>query len=137
MADYGIYDLMEEIYQQTGGKVVVDSAFQLSNSAYLIQSSQMDPTEAFALLLNREATSIWQLSEWGMRMIQAQFPRLKDKVKYEEEGERKIIFCLMVHLYNFQTYNIGHNEILNTFMENKNMYYGFDAIAPTANEMFN
>ena len=43
LADYGVYDGMEKIYNEHGAKVVVDSAFRLSNKDYMIQSSQQDP----------------------------------------------------------------------------------------------
>ncbi len=56
-----------------------------------------------------QATSMRQLSEWGMRMIQAQFPRLKDPLSLEEQGERKVILQLMMKLYNFQ---VSRVEIL-------------------------
>ena len=79
IADYGAYEKMEEIYNLYGGKVVVDSAFNLANKNYLVKSSQRDPDDAHGIVLNREATSVRQLSEWGMRMIQGSFPRLKDK----------------------------------------------------------
>ena len=93
--------------------------------------------EEEALLINRDATSIRQLSEWGMRMIQAQFPRLKDNVNFEDEGERKILFRLMCHLYNYQTHSIGHNTILNSYMQKKDGYYGYDNIAEDANDYMN
>ena len=100
MADYGIYATMESIFERTGGKVVVDSASRLSGTNFIIMSSQLDPLEEESLLINREATSIHKLSEWGVRMIQAQFPRINDNIQYEDEGERKIMFRLMCHLYN-------------------------------------
>ena len=49
-----------------------------------------------------ELQSVRQLSEWGMRTIQAQFPRLKDDMQHEEFGERKVILHLMVLSCNFQ-----------------------------------
>ena len=85
-----------------------------------------------ALLVNREATSVWQLSEWGMWMIQGSFPRLKDPLYYEEGGDRMAILRLMVHLYNFQTAQVGIHQIMNSFME-KMMHFGHDAIEETAN----
>ena len=91
MADYGIYATMESIFERTGGKVVVDSAFRLNEFGFIIMSSQLDPLEEESLLINREATSIRQLSEWGMRMIQAQFPMIKDNIPYEDKGENKNI----------------------------------------------
>ena len=86
-------------------KIVVDSAFNLSGKSYLIQSSQDDPTGAGArgVTLNRAATSVRQLSEHGMRMIQGQFPQLRDPMIFEEFGEKRVILNLMVLLYNYQT----------------------------------
>ena len=77
MADYRVYEAMEKVFIATGGKVVVDSAFKIGTKEYLIKSSQEDPLDERLLLINRQATSIRQLSEWGMRMIQGSFPRLK------------------------------------------------------------
>jgi len=34
------------------------------------------------------------MAEWGMHDFQSSFPRLKEKIKFEEQGERKIIFYL-------------------------------------------
>ena len=134
MADYGVYDAMEKVYDETGGKVVVDSAFKIGNKDYLIKSSQQDPLDERQLLLNRQATSIRQLSEWGMRMIEGSFPRLKDPLLFEEMGDRKVILRLMVHLYNYQTAKVGINQIMNTFMD-KTGHFGGDTISEDANDM--
>ena len=123
---------MEQVYNETGGKVVVDSAFNIGQKDFLIKSSQQDPADANELLVNRDATSVRQLSEWGMRMIQGSFPRLTERIMYEERGDRKIILSLMVHLYNYQTSQVGINQILNSFCE-ENSYYDHDGIAPDAN----
>ena len=90
--------------------------------------------DAEALLLNRGATSIRQLSEWGMRMIGGSFPRLKDPLVFEEEGDRLVILRLMANLYNFQTSQMGINQIMNSFTE-KNGYFGHADIAANANGM--
>jgi hypothetical protein len=125
MADYGVYDKMKAIYVAQGGKVVVDSAFGDGNREYLIKSAQQDPIGGPAgVAINRAATSVRQLSEWGMRTIQAQFPRLKDAVDYEENGERKVILQLMVLLYNYQCVEVGINQILNSFMAGEDSFYG-------------
>ncbi len=39
MTNYGVYEKMEDLYNRFGVKVVVDSAFKLTNSPYLIQSA--------------------------------------------------------------------------------------------------
>ena len=49
---------------------------------------------------------------------------MKDRIAYEEKGERRVILNLMVLLYNFQCSRIGHNEIFTTFMNDKDNYYG-------------
>lgn len=123
-ADHGVYAKMEKVFDDHGAIVVVDSAFNMQNKDYLVKSSQQDPTNAAELLTNRDATSIRQLSEWGMRMLQAQFPRMKDRIAYEEKGERRVILNLMVLLYNFQCSRIGHNQIFTTFMNDEDNYYG-------------
>ena len=75
---------MEDLYKRYGVKVVVDSAF-LSDKDYVLKSSQKDPIgEVHGVTLNRAATSVRPLSEWGMRMIQGQFPRLKEPLIYEQ-----------------------------------------------------
>ena len=127
---------METVYNATGGKVIVDLAFKVSDQDYLIRSSKNDPENAQALLVSRDATSARQLSEWGMRMIQGQFPRIKDPLIYEEKGERKIIVHLLVHLYNFQTSQVGINTILNSYMQKgNNVFFGRAPLPATANDM--
>ena len=137
MADYGVYEEMEQLYDSHGVKVVVDSAFNLRGKAFLIKSSQEDPMNngAAGVQLNRAATSLRQLSEHGMRMIQGQFPRLKDPLLLEEYDERRVILTLMVLLYNYQTSTVGVNEILNSFMSRTEGFYSYQ-IPETANELF-
>ena len=135
MADYGFYDAMKAVYDTAGGKVVVDSAFKVSAKDYLIRTSQEDSQDERGLLLNRQATSIRQLSEWGMRMIEGSFPRLKDPLKFEENGDRQVILRLMVHLYNFQTAQVGINQIMNSYMD-KTGHFGGAAINEDANDFF-
>ena len=118
MADYGVYPKMKAVYDSHGGKVLCDSAFNLVDAKYIIKSSQSEDPElgARGVLLNRQATSVRQFAEHGMRMIQGQFPRLKDPLLLEEFGERKVVITLMILLYNYQTSKVGMNQILNTFM---------------------
>ena len=134
MAEYGMYERMDRIYRDTGGKVVVDSAFNLGTRDCMIQSSNVDPMGGHdAVAVNRDATSVRQLSEWGMRMTQGQFPRMKDPLRYEEFGDRMIILRLLVNLYNFQTGKVGINTILNSYMEGDTGFYHHDNISEDAN----
>ena len=43
-------------------------------------------------------------------------PRMKDKMHYEELGERRVMLNLMVLLHNFRTSRVGINQITNSFM---------------------
>ena len=133
LSDYGMYDKMELVYNSFGAKIVVDSAFKIGNAPYLIKSSQLDPVDPELIVLNREATSVCQLSEWGMKMIQASFPRLKDPLLYKEKGERFIILRLMLNLFNHQAHVMGQNQIFNSFMAD-NSFYRYDNIYEDFND---
>ena len=58
IADYSFYSSLEEVYNRDGGKVVVDSAFVVSDAPYLIKCSQVDPCDANRIAVNSNATSI-------------------------------------------------------------------------------
>ena len=57
-----------------------------------------------------------QAAEWGMRGLQGSFPRLKDRIIYEENGERAIILKFITLLYNYRVRTVGINQILNYYM---------------------
>ena len=59
-----------------------------------------------------------QLSERGMRTLQAGFPRLKDRMIYEEMGKRSIILQLITRLNNIRANLVGINQIKSVFMPN-------------------
>ena len=117
--------------------MVVDSAFGSGNWEFLVKFSQGDPMNADAeeLTISRAATSIRQLSEWGMRMIQGQFPRVTDTLVFDEVGDRRVVLRLLVHFYNFNCAQVGCNETLTSFMESEEGYFGHPDITPNANEM--
>jgi hypothetical protein len=119
VADYGkVYDKLEQQYVVTGGKGVVDSAFSRRRHGFLIKSSQTVATNAprRQVLVQRDATSLRQTAEWGMRGFQGSFPRLKDRFMYEETGERMLMLLTTVHLYNFRTRYVGLNQIRSVFL---------------------
>jgi hypothetical protein len=105
-----------------GGRCAVDSAFSLKKYPFLVKSNQDDPVANNAadcirgISLNKEATAMRQSAEWGMRAIQSSFPRLKDRLIFEEYGERKIILKSMILLYNLRARLVGINQIKNTYM---------------------
>jgi len=51
-----------------------------------------------------------------MRAFQGSFPRLKERLIYEERGERKLFLHLKVVLFNARTRMVGLNQLLHTFM---------------------
>jgi DDE superfamily endonuclease len=114
----GIYNKLEQKYIETGGICCVDSAFATNSSPYLIKSSQHVSAgrNAEEIIRMKEATSLRQAAEWGMRAIQGAFPRLKDPIKYEEKGERRSILQLVPLLYNYRLEVVGLNQIQNTYV---------------------
>jgi hypothetical protein len=56
------------------------------------------------------------MAEWGMLMIQASFPQVKDPFIYKEQGEQQIVLKMFVLLYNMRTRMVGINQIKNTYM---------------------
>jgi len=115
-----VYEKVDKIYEQTGAKVVVDTAFNSGEKASMIKSHQSNidgqGRVRRASQLHRDATSLRQMSEWGMRGFQGSFPRLKDRMIYEERGERRIILTMVTLLYNFRASNLGMNQIRSSFM---------------------
>jgi hypothetical protein len=116
-----VYDKLERVYNSNGGKCAVDSAFCRGDFPFLVKSAQMLPVDNLNQAeINQAATSMRQSAEWGMRTMQASFPRLKDRMKYEEFGERGVIMKTMVLLFNVRARRVGINQILNTYMSQLN-----------------
>ena len=65
--------------------------------------------------MTKDATSVRQSSEWGMRALQGAFPRLKDTIPYDERGESKLLLQLVVLMYNYRTSKIGLNQIRSVY----------------------
>lgn len=114
----GIYRKLERLWNMYGVKSAVDSAFCASRGQWMIKSvsdiTQVSDRRAASLI--EEAMSLRQTSEWGMRGLQGSFPRLKDRFKIEDFGERKIILEMIVLLYNARANKVGINQIRNTYM---------------------
>jgi DDE superfamily endonuclease len=112
----GLYHKLEIAYEATGGKCLMDSAFQ--KHRYVIKTGRQPPPDATdrQRRIAAEATSMCQSAEWGMRAFQSAFPKLKIPIEYEERGERKIILKVAVLLYNWRANTVGLNQIRTTFM---------------------
>jgi hypothetical protein len=57
-----------------------------------------------------------QSAEWGMRAFQSSLPRIKDRMKFEERGERKVTLTMMILLYNLRARMVGINQLRSFFM---------------------
>ena len=58
-----------------------------------------------------DATSRRQSAEWGMRAFQSSMPRLKDCMKFETRGERRVTLTMMILLHNSQARAVGINQL--------------------------
>ena len=122
----GVYEKLKVVYELTGARCTVDSAFNgKMNANYLLKSSQHDlvadhdgPLEQMSLEIHRKraCTSMRQSAEWGMRGLRSSFPRINDKIRWEDAGERKIDLKMMVLLFNLRSHLVGINQIRNVYM---------------------
>jgi hypothetical protein len=116
----GLYAKLESVYEATGGKAVVDSAFSMKRCPFLIKSGKKKNREtAVARRIRHQATFLRQSAEWGMRALQGSFPRLKDRIIYfDDMADRKLFLHLIPMIYNFRTKFVGLNQIRSTFYPN-------------------
>lgn len=114
----GLHDRLELVYDNFQAVCTVDSAFAARGKPYLLRSSQDPHKGATPLEVARlnEATSLRQSAEWGMRAIQGSMPRLKEKIQYEENGERRLMLKLVPLLYNLRCERVGLNQLRNTYL---------------------
>jgi hypothetical protein len=96
--------------------IVVDSAFSSMGRPSLITSYQNLNNWHHNRVLNNEATAVRQMSEWGMRGFQSSFSCLKEQIRYEARGERKITLTLVTLLYNYRVAKVGQNQIRSVYM---------------------
>lgn len=117
LANFGnVYEELADIHERTQGIVVLDSAFA-GEYPFVIRSSQNVnmARDEMEMVLFQEATSLRQSAEWGMRALQGAFPRLKDRMRYEERGDRVKILQCMVLLHNYRVHYVGMNQIQSTY----------------------
>ncbi len=77
----GVYDKFERVFEATGGKVIVDSAFKLRNNPFLIRTTQTLTRTRDEILFQCDAVKLCQSTEWRMLSFQSVFPRLRDIIK--------------------------------------------------------
>jgi hypothetical protein len=132
-ANCQLYDKLQLVYDRTGGIAVVDSAFSKKRCPFMIKSGKRKPGETpMQSTIRRQATSLRQSAEWGMRAIQGSFPRLKDRLLFSEKKEnRQVLLHLITMLLNFGTRRIGLNQLKSTF------YPRFDQVGDDALDAIN
>jgi hypothetical protein len=119
---YGVYDKLRKAYADHGAKTAVDSAFSVSgaNSDFLIKSGELHHAKnADHALVLSQATSIRQASEWGVNSWKASFPRLKDRLRWERDGERGRILLCMILLHNLRVAKVGQNQLKTVFFKDR------------------
>jgi len=124
-----VYDKLGAVYDETGRKCTVDSAFGKVNRPFLIKSLQdylisTMPThqeQRLGLQRKQQVMSMRQAAEWGMRTMESLFPHLKDTFLYEDTGVHRILMKMVCLLYNLRARTVGINQIENVFMKHLNV----------------
>lgn len=115
----GIYDKLGKVFTSCDGKCTVDSAFARNKYPFLIKSGKNNlDLNRSERIIRQQATSMRQSAEWGMRAFQSSFPRIKDRIRWEEYGKRKHMVKMMILLFNYRTNKVGINQILNFYKPN-------------------
>jgi hypothetical protein len=105
------------IYNTTGGIAAVDAAFSKKCCPFLIKSGKCKLGETMLqMTICRQATSLQQSAEWGMRAIQGSLPSLKDKLFFSQTiADCKAFLHLIPMLLNFRAGQIELSQIMTTF----------------------
>jgi hypothetical protein len=116
----GLYVKLESVYDTTGGKAAVDSAFSLKRCPFLVKLGKKKLGETpLEQRIWHQATFLHQSAKWGMRALQGSFPRLKDRILYlDDMADRKVFLHLIPMIYYFRTKFVSLNQIRSTFYPN-------------------
>jgi hypothetical protein len=63
----------------------------------------------------RDVTVVQQSAEWGMRAFQLSMPCMKDCMKFETHGERRVTLTMMILLYKLQVWAVGINQLTSIY----------------------
>jgi hypothetical protein len=78
-------------------------------------------------------TSMRQSVEWGMRAFQSSMPRLKDRMKFETRGERRVTLTMMILLYNLLAWAVGINRLTSFYTAPLNHDANIEFVGPLIN----
>ena len=68
----------------------------------------------YLLRISNVHTSLRQASEWGMRGLQATFPRWKKRLP-SDHYQRRLVIEAIVLIHNYRTELVGYNQINTVF----------------------
>jgi hypothetical protein len=129
------YDKLEWVYLQDGAKCTVDSAFGNVSREFLIKSSQelIHIEDCMERGMARDATSMRQSAEWGMRAFQLSMPCLKECMKFETHGEQRVKLTMMILLYNLQARAVGINQLKSVYTAPLDHNANIEFLGPLSN----
>jgi hypothetical protein len=101
---FGMCKKLPTVYDKTGLKVILNSAFSASEFEFITKSAQNFGAIHFnsmeKMAINSAATSMQQAAEWGMQALQGLFPRLQDTSPFEDgPGEQLETLQMVMLLY--------------------------------------
>ena len=82
----------------------------------------------------RDATSMRQSAEWGTQAFQSSMPRLKDPMKFETHGERRVTLTMMILLYNFRARAVGINQLKSVYTAPLDCDANIEFVGPLIND---
>jgi len=81
----------------------------------------------------RDATSMRQCAEWGMRAFQSSMPCIKNLIKFVTRGERKITLTMMIFLYHLCARAVGINQLQSFYAAPLNRDANVEFVTPLIN----
>ncbi len=107
------------MFEKPGGRCVVDLAFCRARFPFLIKSGSdvaAAAKSADEILMKKRQDQLGRPLNGACALYKALFPRLHDRLCYEERGERRLITISMLCLFNFRTALVELNQLLHTYM---------------------
>jgi hypothetical protein len=75
---FGVYDKLQKVFDETGLKCIMDSAFCTSEYEFITKSlqnfEQCHFNDMQSMAIDSAATSMGQAAEWGMQPCKVHFP---------------------------------------------------------------
>ena len=102
--------------------LAADSAFPTSDALYdgpkirrPPKQNEIAPPTAQEDIFTSSLISVRQSVEWGMRIFQNSYPRLKTRLVWENRGFRSYMLRTATKLVNFRSRVVGLNQISSTW----------------------